>query len=132
MRSNLLAMKITIFLLTMFAFLIFQFYSGSITSSILRTKSDSIKTLADLVDSPLQLAVEDIIYNKDFFNVRMCVRSFESSLSRFGNFQTLFDSQKSIMNTRLNISSSSFLGMSAVHWKTLFICLKLLRKKNQF
>jgi hypothetical protein len=91
MRSNLLAMKFTIFLLTMFAFLIFQFYSGSITSSILRTKSDSIKTLADLVDSPLHLAVEDIIYNKDFFNVRTycvlahsnaLVRSFVSVISR--------------------------------------------------
>lgn len=68
-RSNLLSMKITIFLLTMFAFLIFQFYSGSITSSILQAQPDSIKTLRDLIDTPLQLAVEDVIYSKDFFNV---------------------------------------------------------------
>lgn len=68
-RSNLLSMKITIFLLTLFGFLIFQFYSGSITSSLLQAQPDSIKTLRDLIDSPLQLAVEDIIYNKDFFNV---------------------------------------------------------------
>lgn len=69
-RSNLLSMKITIFLLTTFSFLIFQFYSGSITSSILQAQPDSIKTLRDLIDSDkLQLAVEDIIYSKDFFNV---------------------------------------------------------------
>lgn len=63
-------MKIAIFSLALFAFLIFQFYSGSITSSILQMKPNSIKTLSDLIDSPLQLSAEDIIYNKDFFNVR--------------------------------------------------------------
>ena len=68
-RSNLISMKIAIFSLTLFAFLIFQFYSGSITSSILQMKPNSIKTLSDLIESPLHLSVEDIIYNKDFFNV---------------------------------------------------------------
>lgn len=70
----------------MFAFLIFQFYSGSITSSILQAQPDSIKSLRDLIESPLQLAVEDIIYTRDFFYV--CVINF-ATISEALIFQTL-------------------------------------------
>lgn len=52
-----------------FAALMFQFYSASIVSSLLSTPSVNIKDLKDLLESPLDAGVEDILYNRDYFNV---------------------------------------------------------------
>jgi hypothetical protein len=57
--------------LLLFGFLIYQFYSGSIVSSIIDVKRESIKTLKDLTDSHLQLGLEDIIYDRDYFKVSL-------------------------------------------------------------
>lgn len=53
----------------MFGFIVYQFYSGSIVSSHLKQKPETIKTLKQLGESNMKLAVEDIVYNRDFFNV---------------------------------------------------------------
>lgn len=68
-----------IMLILLFGFLIFQFYSASIVGSLLMEKSKTIKTLRNLIDSPLKLGIEDIVYNKDFFKVSKiyCLLSFE-------------------------------------------------------
>lgn len=47
----------------------FQFYSASIVGSLLMEKPKTIKTLRGLINSPLKLGIEDIVYNKDFFKV---------------------------------------------------------------
>lgn len=52
-----------------FAALMFQFYSASIVSSLLITPSVNIKDLKDLLESSLDAGVEDILYNRDYFNV---------------------------------------------------------------
>ncbi|XP_031631205.1 uncharacterized protein LOC116345713 isoform X2 [Contarinia nasturtii] len=56
-----------IMLILLFGFCTFQFYSASIVGSLLMEKPKTIKTLRNLIDSPLKLGIEDIVYNKDFF-----------------------------------------------------------------
>lgn len=68
-KDNLLSVKITIFSLVLFGFIIAQFYSGSIVSSLLDTKHESIKSIQDLINSHLNLAMEDVPYDIDLFNV---------------------------------------------------------------
>lgn len=58
-----------IMLVLLFGFLVFQFYSASIVGSLLMVKPKTIKTLRNLIDSPLDVGIEDIVYNKDFFKV---------------------------------------------------------------
>lgn len=58
-----------VFLILMFSFSIYQFYSASIVGSLLMEKPKSIKTIRNLIDSSLRLGIEDIVYNKDFFRV---------------------------------------------------------------
>lgn len=58
-----------IMLILLFGFCMFQFYSASIVGSLLMEKPKTIKTLRNLIDSPLELGIEDIVYNKDFFKV---------------------------------------------------------------
>lgn len=53
----------------LFGFIIAQFYSGSIVSSLLDTKHESIKSVQDLINSHLNLAMEDVPYDIDLFNV---------------------------------------------------------------
>lgn len=58
-----------VFLILMFSFSIYQFYSASIVGSLLMEMPKSIKTIRNLIDSPLSAGIEDIVYNKDFFRV---------------------------------------------------------------
>lgn len=58
-----------VWLILLFTFAIYQFYSASIVGSLLMVKPKSIRTLRDLIDSSLDLGIEDIIYNRDFFSV---------------------------------------------------------------
>ncbi|KAH8418242.1 hypothetical protein KR222_006785, partial [Zaprionus bogoriensis] len=51
----------------LFSFCIYQFYSASIVGTLLMEKPKTIKTLSDLVHSTLQVGVEDIVYNRDYF-----------------------------------------------------------------
>ncbi|TDG47462.1 hypothetical protein AWZ03_006054 [Drosophila navojoa] len=51
----------------LFSFCIYQFYSASIVGTLLMEKPKTIKTLSDLVHSSLQVGVEDIVYNRDYF-----------------------------------------------------------------
>ncbi|KAG5677986.1 hypothetical protein PVAND_007698 [Polypedilum vanderplanki] len=66
-RTSPAAMKITVYIMMMFGFLIYQFYSGSIVSSVFDSKHESIKTLEDLSNSNLELGLEDVVYDRDIF-----------------------------------------------------------------
>lgn len=77
-------------LILLFGFLVFQFYSASIVGSLLMEKPKTIKTLRNLIDSSLDVGIEDIVYNKDFFKVSTllvsgmccCIISISSSFIR--------------------------------------------------
>ncbi|XP_063697947.1 glutamate [NMDA] receptor subunit 1-like [Culicoides brevitarsis] len=53
--------------LLVFGFLIYQFYSASIVSALLMEKPKTIKTLRNLIDSPLELYIDNNIYMKNHF-----------------------------------------------------------------
>ncbi|XP_055382474.1 uncharacterized protein LOC129612739, partial [Condylostylus longicornis] len=66
-NTKLLSGRIIIFSTLLFSFLIFQYYSASIVGSLLIESPKTIRTLRDLIKSDLNLGIEDIVYNKDFF-----------------------------------------------------------------
>lgn len=65
------AVKIMIFTTFLFALTIYQYYNATVVSTLLRELPKNIKTLTDLSNSSLEAGVEDILYNKDFFQVRL-------------------------------------------------------------
>ena len=50
-----------------FSMMIYQFYSSYITSSLLTKSPKTLNTLRQLIDSKLEVAVEDVSYNHFFF-----------------------------------------------------------------
>ncbi|XP_058986382.1 uncharacterized protein LOC131806366 [Musca domestica] len=54
----------------LFSFAIYQFYSASIVGTLLMEKPKTIRTLRDLIHSSLEIGIEDIVYNRDYFCVR--------------------------------------------------------------
>jgi hypothetical protein len=66
-----------------FGFIIAQFYSGSIVSFLLKSKHESIKTLHDLLNSNLNLALENVPYDIYIFNVSSINSKNKIQLARF-------------------------------------------------
>lgn len=64
------AVKITIFITIVFTLTMYQFYSAMLVSTLLREPPKTIHTLTDLLDSNLDIGVEDVLYNKDYFKVK--------------------------------------------------------------
>lgn len=52
-----------------FSFAIYQYYSASIMSSLLIEKPRTIRTVQDVINSSLDVGVEDIPYNRNYFEV---------------------------------------------------------------
>jgi len=50
-----------------FSAVIYQFYSSFIVSSLLISPPKTINNLRQLIDSNLEIGIEDILYNRDFF-----------------------------------------------------------------
>nr|WGC55096.1 ionotropic receptor 4 [Psyttalia incisi] len=59
--------RIAFLTLFLWALMLYQFYSASIVGSLLSGSPMWITTLQDVVDSDLEVGVEDIAYNRDFF-----------------------------------------------------------------
>ncbi|CAH1364653.1 unnamed protein product [Tenebrio molitor] len=59
--------RITAIFIFLLSVIIYQFYSASIVSNLLIKPTYKIGSIKDLVDSPLKVGCEDIIYNKDLF-----------------------------------------------------------------
>nr|QNL15116.1 ionotropic receptor 64b [Aulacocentrum confusum] len=59
--------RIVFLSLFLWGFLLYQFYSASVVGSLLAKKPRWINTLKDLADSNLEIGIEDIAYNYDFF-----------------------------------------------------------------
>ncbi|XP_055846896.1 uncharacterized protein LOC129912615 [Episyrphus balteatus] len=67
LSTNLLSCRCVIITSLLFSYCIYQFYSASIVGTQLMEKPKTIKTLRDLVHSSLEIGIEDIVYNRDFF-----------------------------------------------------------------
>lgn len=57
--------------LYIYSFLMLQFYSASIVGGLLMAPPKNIKTVPDLVASPLAVGMQNIVYNFDFFRVNI-------------------------------------------------------------
>ncbi|KAK0177987.1 hypothetical protein PV328_001976 [Microctonus aethiopoides] len=59
--------RIVFMSLFLWGLMLYQFYSASVVGSLLAKKPRWINTLKDLADSSLEIGIEDIAYNYDFF-----------------------------------------------------------------
>lgn len=62
--------RTVVFTSVLFTYMVYQFYSGGIVSSLLSDPPITIKDLKDLLHSSLKVGVEDIVYERDYFLVR--------------------------------------------------------------
>lgn len=53
--------------MVLLSILVYQYYSSYIVGSLLITPPRTINTLTDLINSNLKVGVEDLSYNKDYF-----------------------------------------------------------------
>lgn len=56
-------------MIVLFTFMLYQFYSASIVSSLLMEPPKTITNFENLVKSKLKICIEDVSYNYDFFKV---------------------------------------------------------------
>lgn len=64
-----LSTRIIFLFFVLFSILIYQFYSCFIVGSLLTRAPKTINTIRQLIDSNLQIGIEDISYNLDFFQL---------------------------------------------------------------
>lgn len=73
----------------LFSMIIYQFYSSYIVSSLLTSSPKTINTLRKLIDSHLEVGIENITYNIDFFqttNDKVAIELYKKKIERNGNF----------------------------------------------
>lgn len=63
-----LSTRVTILTFIFFSQIIYQFYSSFIVGSLLTKPPKTINNLRQLIDSRLEVGIEDVYYNPDFFN----------------------------------------------------------------
>jgi len=63
-----LSTRIVLYTSIIFALIIYQFYSSFIVSSLLTETPKTINNLRQLINSKLEVGIEDLTYNKDFFD----------------------------------------------------------------
>ncbi|CAH1185813.1 unnamed protein product [Phyllotreta striolata] len=59
--------RITVLVLLILSYLVFQFYSASVVSNLLIKPKALIQSIESLLKSPMQAGCEDILYNRDYF-----------------------------------------------------------------
>lgn len=62
-----LSVRTGLFVFMIFSLIIYQFYSSFIVSSLLTNSPKTINSLRQLIDSQLEVGIEDVTYNYDFF-----------------------------------------------------------------
>lgn len=71
--SNLLAGRFMTFNILIFSLVFYQFYSASIVSSLLQMPPKTLRTLKQLLDSNLLLAIEKTPYTIDWLTVSIII-----------------------------------------------------------
>ncbi|KAJ0175499.1 hypothetical protein K1T71_008658 [Dendrolimus kikuchii] len=64
---NTASVKVLIFITLAYSVTLYQYYNAVIVATLLREPPTTIKTLRDLLHSNLKIGVEDVLYNKDYF-----------------------------------------------------------------
>nr|ARO70551.1 antennal ionotropic receptor IR7d.3 [Dendrolimus punctatus] len=61
------SVKMLIFITFVYSVTLYQYYNAVIVATLLREPPTTIKSLRDLLESNLKIGVEDVLYNKDYF-----------------------------------------------------------------
>ncbi|XP_072943002.1 ionotropic receptor 75a-like [Epargyreus clarus] len=61
------SVKIIVFVTFLFTLTLYQYYTATVVSTLLREPPRVIKTLKDLLHSNFEAGAEDVLYNKDYF-----------------------------------------------------------------
>ncbi|XP_028050022.1 probable glutamate receptor [Monomorium pharaonis] len=85
--------RIVTFMLLLASLSLYAAYTANIVS-LLQSTTDSIKTLSDLLNSPLQLAAQDVVYNKYYFKafqdpIRKAIRDRVEPKGRKSNWMPI-------------------------------------------
>lgn len=57
------------FVTFLFTLTLYQYYTATVVSTLLREPLRVIRTLKDLLQSNFEAGAEDVLYNKDYFKV---------------------------------------------------------------
>jgi ionotropic glutamate receptor len=80
-----------------FSIIIFQFYSSYIVGSLLTKPQKTINSIKDLINSNLKVGIEDISYNRDYFETTTdedALELFDKKLKRTKVYYSLADGIK--------------------------------------
>lgn len=66
-NKNTTAVKILVFISLAYSVTLYQYYNALIVATLLREPPTTIKTLKGLLENNLKIGIEDVLYNKDYF-----------------------------------------------------------------
>ncbi|XP_058823903.1 ionotropic receptor 75a-like [Topomyia yanbarensis] len=88
-NTSIVSSRIVIITAILFSLIIYQFYTTTIISSLLVPPPKYIRTAEQLLASDLKYSIEDIYYNRHYFNVSFCTcLHFRFDLICLHSFQT--------------------------------------------
>lgn len=99
-RFGKLSVRLFMFTAILFSLIMYQFYSSFIVGSLLTESPKTINTLRELIDSKMEVGIEEISYNHVFFNVttdETALELFHKRIEKQGNF---FDVTTGIQNMK--------------------------------
>lgn len=88
-NSRKTSVRIISYVFILFSLIMYQFYSSYIVSSLLIDTPKTINTLRHLIDSRLEVGIENISYNVDFFqttNDKLAKELFKKKIEKQHNF----------------------------------------------
>lgn len=89
--------RMIVYVFIIFSLLIYQFYSSFIVSSLLTDSPKTINTIRQLIDSDLKVGMEDIIYNRDFFQTtksQLAMELYKKKIEKDENFLGILEGLK--------------------------------------
>lgn len=108
LRSRLISGRIVAFFVLLFSLLVYQFYSASIVSYLLRDPPRSIKTIDDLRKSSLRAGIEDILIDRAFIAVNICKNIYLSFNFQKTSFQeTSYESAIQLYNEKIKNTNNN-------------------------
>lgn len=84
-----ISVRVFLYVLVLFSLIIYQFYSSFIVSSLLTESPKTLSTLRELINSHLEVGIEDITYNLDFFQTtkdQLAQELFKKKIEKGHNF----------------------------------------------
>ncbi|XP_066595748.1 ionotropic receptor 75a-like isoform X2 [Prorops nasuta] len=143
--------RITTLMVLIFALSLYASYTANIVS-LLQTTTDAIKTLADLLYSPLKKGAQDVIYNRHYFktftdNVRKALVETVEPKGKKGSWMSLDEGVRKIRNelfafhgelgTMYQVVQETFLedekcGLTEIDYLNILYPLLVIQKRSPY